>query len=214
MGQLLEKIELLDQVAELMPKGYNEREIARALDIPLNQAKMLVKEYHEAISKRVMDDPDFLDRLQENTMAALEGMDMIIRETWEAYDSAKAMDMIPQMTNLLKLAGDLAEKRAKLLQLMGAKVDSGFMARMNRLEQVNDIVSRVLKETIAHCDKCRMEAQVRLAEAFQIMNRADEVVDMEPIEDDTVDAEIIDEQEEQEADDAHAAMMLDVISDE
>lgn len=214
MSTLPERIDTLERVADLHLKGYKPSEIGRALDLSPAQVKGYVRQYKEYVSSRVADDPDFMDRLQENTIQALEKFDMLIKEAWETYETAKGADMLNQQINGIKILKELEMERAKLLQLMGAKADSGMMSRMQKAEQVNGIVSGVLKEIIADCPRCKLEAGPRLATAFALMNRAEEAVDMELIpdeEDDIVDAELIDESD---VEDIRVGLLADVLSDE
>lgn len=208
MTSLVQQISDLERVSELHLKRHTPTQIARATGLSTAQVKRLIDQYQEAIATRVMDDPDFLDRLQENTLEALAQQDLLIKEAWETYESAKDLEMMNQQINLLKVMNDLQEKRNKLLQLMGAKVDSGMTARMQRAEQVNQKVSEVIKDVISGCDRCRTEAQVKLAEAFAIMDKAEEVIDLEP-EEEIEEAEVVTEQ----TDDEREAMMNDVFGD-
>jgi predicted transcriptional regulator len=209
MANLPERIETLEKVGELHLKGYRPSEIAREVGLSPAQTKHYIEQYKEVVRKRVEQDPDFLDRIQEHTVEALDHMDMLIKETWATYESAKTEDMINQQINLLKVAGDLAEKRAKLLQLMGAKVDSGMNSRMQKAEQVNDLVARVIKDVVSHCDDCRVRAQVMLAEAFSMMGNEEEAADMEPVEKDN---EVIDVEVEEEFD--TDSMLADIVRDD
>lgn len=211
MSGLLAKIDTFEKVSELYLKGYKNAQIARSLDISPAQAKHYVDQYKEAIATRVMEDPDFLDRIQDNTLEALEQIDLLIKESWETYENAKELEMMNQQINLLKVAGDLTDKRNKLLQLVGAKIDSGMTARMQKAEQVNFVVSSIIKDIISGCDRCRNEAQVRLAEAFRDMNRPDEAVEMHKVED-IEEAEVI-EDEEEWTEDQHEDMMADILSE-
>lgn len=212
---LLDKIDHLEKVSELYLKGYKPSQIARALDISPAMAKNYVEQYKEAITNRVMEDPDFLDRIQDNTLEALEQIDLLIKEAWETYENAKELEMMNQQINLLKVAGDLTDKRNKLLQLVGAKIDSGMTARMQKAEQVNFVVSSIIKDIISQCPNCRNEAQVRLAEAFRDMNRPEEAVELHRVGD-AEDAIVIEEEdtsEEEWSDDQQEDMMADILGD-
>lgn len=203
MSSVVAEIDTLEKVSQLYLKDYKPAEIGRALDLTPRQVRYYISEYKSYISHRVEEDPEFLDRLENNTMEALERLGMLIKEAWDTYETAKNNDLVAQQTNLLKVAGDFEDKRAKLLQLMGAKVDSGMTARMQRAERVNDIVSNIIKEIVSKCDVCKIEVAPRLAEAFAVMNREEEAVDMEPV--DVEDAEIIEQEDT-------AAILADVIA--
>jgi hypothetical protein len=208
MANLPAQIDELERVADLYLKGYKPAEIGRALHMTTVQVKRHISSYNELISIRIEDDPHFMDRLQENTVAALDKFDLLLKEAWETYETAKGADMLNQQLNAIKVIKELEIERAKLLQLMGAKVDSGMLARMNKAEKVNNIVSTVIKEVVSQCPRCKLEVMPRLAEAFDLMNRADEVADIVPVQDDIIDVE------EEVEDDSHINMMADVLSND
>lgn len=199
----------MERVGELYLKSYKPAEIARSLNISPAAAKKYIESYKEVLQRQVMEDPEYLERVAENTIEALERLDNLVKEAWETYETAKNNDMMNQQINLLKVAGALEAQRANLLQLMGAKMDSGMVARMQRAEQVNDIVARIIKEVVAHCDVCKIEVQPRLAEAFAKMNKHEEAADMHPADDDIVDAEVIGDMEDTHD---HSEMMTDIVA--
>jgi hypothetical protein len=182
MTNYVERLQQLEQVAELVNKGWKTPQIARELELTLYQANSLVNDYNELVKTRVESDPDFLDRLTENTLAMIDSMDMLLKEAWDAYETAKQNESVPLRTQTLKLAMDITERKAKLLQLMGGKVEGGSIARLQKAERVNEIVTSVIKEIVSDCPKCRQLAQIRLAEAFNLMGKADESASPEPLE--------------------------------
>lgn len=205
----VEKLDIIEKVSELRLKGYKPAEIARSLNISPAQTRHYINQYETFLQKRVNEDPDYLNRVAEHTFEALERLDNLIKEAWETYDTCRNNDMITQQINLIKVAGGLEAQRANLLQLMGGKMDSGMSSRVIRAEQVNEIVSNIIREVIADCDVCRLEAQPLLAEAFAKMDRQGEAAEMTPVEDeeDIVDAEVIEDEEVETTE-----MMADVVS--
>lgn len=211
----IEKFEKLEKVAELHLKGYNYSQIARELSITPAHAKHLVDEYKQFIHDRAQDDPELLDRLLENTMEVMETMDMINKEAWETYQQAKDFEMIQQRNASLKNLMDITERKAKLLNLMGGSVDSGATARLRKAERVNEIVSSIIKEVIADCPSCRVEAQIKLQEAFNLMDREEAVAEMEELPPpDYEDAEVVEEEDDLEAQLQHEQMMGDIFGDD
>lgn len=208
MSNLVEKLDTLERVGELKLKGWKPTEIARHLGISTHAAKHYIEQHKELLRKRVEEDPEFLERIADNTIEALDRLDTLIKEAWDTYDTAKNEGMINQQINLLKVAGSLEAQRANLLQLMGAKMDSGMMQRMHEAEQVNSIVSGVIKDIVSKCEHCKLEAQIRLAEAFQIMKRPEEAAEMRPS---TKSPDFIDMEEDDH--DQHA-MMADVVDED
>jgi hypothetical protein len=82
------------------------------------------------------------------------------------------------------------------------------MGRMQKAEQVNEIVAGVIKDVVSKCDKCKLEAQIRLAEAFQMMNKPEQAAEMRPS---SSEADIIDVEEVEEDTHDQAGLMADVI---
>ncbi len=207
METLPAQLDILEKVGILVNKSYKNSEIARELNLTPAATKHYVQAYKEILEKRVDEDPDFLDKIQTNTLEAMDRLDLLVKEAWETYDTAKNNDMINQQINLLKVFGELEDKRSKLLQLMGVKADSGMMARMNKAEQVNGIVSRIIKDVVSDCEKCKLQVMPRLAEAFALMGKSDQAIDLTPI-DDIDDAEIV---EDGWTDIQQSDLMLDVV---
>jgi hypothetical protein len=212
MTNLPEKLDTLEKVGELYLKSYKPAEIARRLNISPAQAKAYIEDYKVVVDKKFQNDPEFLDRIGENTLVAIERMEAIVAETWETYEYAKDNEMINQQINLLKLSATHEQQLSNLLQLAGAKVDSGMMARMQKAERVNEIVTRVIKEVSGDCPKCRHEVMARLAEAFELMNKQAEAVEMRELapESEIIEAEVIEGMTEEE----EAAMMADILSED
>lgn len=186
------KIDMLEKVSELYLKSQKPTEIARNLGISRAQVDSYIRDYKALIQRQVATDPDFLERISDNTLESLHRFDQIIDETWKTYERAKEEELISMQTNLLKVSADLETKRANLLQLMGARMDGGSMARMQKAEKVNSIVSDILKEVVSGCPRCKTEVMPRLAEAFKMMDRGEDFVDMTPYDTPHADAEVVD----------------------
>jgi hypothetical protein len=140
----------------------------------------------------------------------LDTVALIEKEIWETYQKAKDFELISQQNATLKNAMDIAEKRARLLQLMGVKADSGSTARLQKAERVNELVSGVIRDIVSQCPKCKVEAQIKLAEAFSLIDNEEGVVEMEEVVEDIPDALVIEEQTDQEREN----MMGDILGDD
>lgn len=166
---LIDKLERCEQAGVLRLKGYSWRDIAELMDISVAQAKSLADEYKSIIRQQAEDDPYFMDRLQENTLTFLREFEELSKEAWETVQIATDAGMVGARVNALKVAGEFASQRARLLQLLGGKVDSGYIARMQKAETVNQVLSGIIRDLIAECDHCRDEGLSRLSEAFALM---------------------------------------------
>lgn len=171
---LAEELRLVEEAGTLSIKGYNYSNIAELLDITPYKAKQYVQEYFRIIKNEAEEDPYFLERVQQNTLRFLNELDEISKEAWETVNVATDNGMITARTQALKLALEVTTKKAQLHQLMGgSKPDSEYIARMQKAESVNQILSEVLRDVISDCERCRDMARVKLAEAFSLMDAAE-----------------------------------------
>lgn len=193
---ILERAARCEEVGLMRLKGYTWQDIAEAKDISPRLAKQLADEYTQLIAESAQNDPDFMDRIQENTLRFLKEFEEISKEAWETVNIATDAGMVTARINALKLSKEVAETKARLLQLLGAKVDSGYMARMQRAENVNQILSNVIREIVADCDHCRAEAQIALREAFAVMGEQERALDARDIEESAI--EVVDDFDDDE----------------
>jgi len=183
---LSDELRLVEEAGTLSIKGYNYSNIAELLEISPYKAKQYVKEYFRIVRDQADEDPYFLERVQQNTLRFLNELDEISKEAWETVNVATDNGMVTARTQALKLALEVTVKKAQLHQLMGGtKSDSEYIARMQKAESVNQILSSVLRDVISDCERCRDMARIKLAEAFSLMDSADsEPVDEAELADD------------------------------
>lgn len=186
---ILDRAEKVEQVGLLYLKGYRNSEIADLEGLSRPTVNSYIEQYKNWINRKVDDDPYFLERVQHNTLKALSEMDEISKEAWETVEIATREGMVSARTQAIKLCLDIATKKAQLNQLLGGnnKADAEYIARMQRAETVNQMVSGAVRDVVAHCDNCRDKLRPILREIFSMMS---ESVD---ISDNIVDAEIVDE---------------------
>jgi hypothetical protein len=171
---ILEKVKDIEDVGLLFVKGYSYHEIATLLSLSVTNAKEYVQEYKRIIEKQAEDDPYFLERVQFNTIKALQEFDQLSKEAWETVNIATDHGMVPARIQALKLCGELASKKAQLMKLMGnANSDSNYIARMQKAENVNQILSKILRDVISKYPDIAEEVRQELAIAFEIMGRED-----------------------------------------
>ena len=202
MAESLEKAETIydkankvEQVGLLSLKGYPVADIAELEHISPNTVRDYVAQYKSFLEDRAEDDPYFLEKVQFNTIKALDEFDEISKESWETVEIATREGMVSGRNQALKLCLDVATKKAQLHQLMGGtKTDGEYIARMQKAETVNQMISKVIKDVVADCEVCKPKARLALQEAFSIMNSEDFDPNKESGEDvDIEDAEIIEE---------------------
>lgn len=190
---IIDEIELIEEVGQLRNKGYNFTEIAKIKGMTPVKAKKLYGEYVNFINDAVQRDPDFLERVKENTLTTLNMFDNLNKEIWETIEIATDNGMLGERSKALKLAMELLDKKAKLQQLIGGPTDSSLMYRLNKAEAVNTMLSSVIKEVVSGCDRCAPEARLRLAEAFAMMGAEEEAMNADHIQD----AEVVEDEDQE-----------------
>lgn len=178
----IHRLEQIYEAGTLRLKGYSITDIAEIMDIGGTAVRGMLREFDQMVEWQTNADPYFLEKMHQHTIKTLMQLDEISKETWETINIATDNGMVNARLNGLKLASDLVGKRAQLLQLTGqSKGDSDYIAKMQKVETVNQILSDVLRDVISECPRCRELARTRLAEAFRIMSD-DEVDDAEVVE--------------------------------
>ena len=168
---LIEKIKDVEQVGLLHVKGYSMREISTLMSIPVNEIKSYIEEYKLILNQTIEEDPFFLEKVQFNTIKALTDFDELSKEAWETITIATDNGMVAARIQAIKLAGDLATKKAQLHKLMGGnQTDGEYIARMQKAENVNQILSKILRDVISKYPDIANEVRKELEIAFEIMS--------------------------------------------
>ena len=168
---LIEKIKDVEQVGLLHVKGYSMREISTLMSIPVNEIKGYIEEYKLILNQTIEEDPFFLEKVQFNTIKALNEFDELSKEAWETITIATDNGMVAARIQAIKLAGDLATKKAQLHKLMGGnQTDGEYIARMQKAENVNQILSKILRDVISKYPDIANEVRKELEIAFEIMS--------------------------------------------
>ena len=180
---ILDKIKDIEEAGLLYVKGYNYNEISTLLSIKNSEAKEYIAEYKKLLERQAEDDPYFLERVQFNTIKALQEFDQLSKEAWETVNIATDHGMVPARIQALKLCGEIASKKAQLHKLLGGNnSDSNYISRMQKAESVNQILSRILRDVIAKHPQIADEVRRELAVAFEIMGQDDDIQDAEVVD--------------------------------
>jgi len=180
---IIDKVRDIEEAGLLAVKGYSYHEIASLLSISTTQAKEYISEYKKIINRQADEDPYFLERIQFNTIKALQEFDQLSKEAWETVNIATDHGMVPARIQAIKLASDIATKKAQLHKLMGGnQADSEYIGRMQKAENVNQILSKILRDVISQHPEIADQVRRELAIAFEIMGKDDDVQDGEIIE--------------------------------
>jgi predicted transcriptional regulator len=178
---LFDKIRDVEDVGLLHVKGYSNHEIASLLAISSNDVKMYIEEYKKILNRKADEDPYFLERVQFNTIKALKEFDELSKEAWETINIATDHGMVAARIQAIKLAGELATKKAQLHKLMvGNNSDAEYIGRMQKAENVNQMLSRVLRDVISKFPEVADAVRRELSTAFEILEEpVEEIIDAE-----------------------------------
>lgn len=178
--ETLQRLSRIHEAGTLRIKGYSLSDIAEIMEVGTTAVRSLLKEFDQMVEYQINSDPYFLEKIQQHTLRSLIQLDEISKETWETINVATDNGMVSTRLQGLKLALELASKRAQLLQLTGQqRADTEYIAKMQKVESVNQMLSNILRDVIAECPRCREQARARLAEAFQLMNDVEDDEDIE-----------------------------------
>lgn len=179
IGQEIEPVErtILDDLAEieqaglLHVKGYSVHEISSLVNAPIERTKEMIAEYKKILNRQAELDPYFLEKIQFNTIKALQEFDQLSKEAWETINIATDHGMVPARIQAIKLAAEVATKKAQLHKLMGGnQADAQYISRMQKAENVNQILSKILRDVISKHPQIAEEVRRELEIAFEIMN--------------------------------------------
>jgi predicted transcriptional regulator len=176
---IIDQAKDITEAGLLHVKGYSNHEIASLLSVPQATAKKYVDEYKKLLAQQAEHDPYFLEKLQYNTIKALDEFDQISKEAWETVSIATDHGMIAQRIQALKLAGDVATKKAQLHRLLSGSnnADAEYIQRMQRAENVNHILSKILRDVISQHPEIADQVRRELSLAFELMNEEDQFND-------------------------------------
>ena len=181
---IVNELDDIEEAGLMYIKGYKISEISTVMNITAKRARKHINDYKQVLSRRTEEDPYFLEKVQYNTLKALDEFDEVSKEAWETVTIATDHGMISARVQALKLAMEVASKKAQLHHLLGGNnADAEYVARMQRAESVNQILSKILRETISKFPEIAEEVRNELAMAFELMESHDmDVVDAEIVE--------------------------------
>jgi len=181
---VVDQIKNIEKIGILHVKGYSNHEIASLMSMSVGEVKSHIDEYKNIIARQADEDPYFLERIQFNTVKALNEFDELTKEAWETVSIATDHGMVQHRISALKLAADLATKKAQLHKLMtnGSNADGEYIQRMQKAENVNQILSRILKDVISKHPEIADAVRRELALAFELMGQDDEFLDRDVTE--------------------------------
>jgi hypothetical protein len=167
---ILDELADIEQAGLLHVKGYSVHEISALLNVNNSKAKGMIDEYKKILNRQAESDPYFLEKSQFNTIKALQEFDQLSKEAWETINIATDHGMVPARIQAIKLAAEVATKKAQLHKLMGSDhADAQYISRMQKAENVNQILSKILRDVISKHPHIAEEVRRELEIAFEIM---------------------------------------------
>lgn len=174
-SSFLQKMDKIEEVGLYDLKGYSYSQINQLTGLSIPTIKKYIKEYKVILERVVDDDPYFLENIQYNTIKAMKEMDEVSREAWESIELATREGMLTARNQAIKLALEVATKKAQLHQLLGQQnQDTDYIERMQKAELVNSLISQVVRDVVSECEHCRVKARPLLEEAFKQMESSEE----------------------------------------
>lgn len=178
---ILDRVKDIERCGIMHVKGYTYTDIASFMSLNINEVKGNIKEYKKIIQRRVDEDPYFLEKVQFNTIKALSEFDELSKEAWETIAIATDHGMISARIQAIKLAAEVAKNKAQLHKLLStAASDGDYIARMQKAESVNQILSKILRDVVSKYPEIAEEVRRELAVAFEIMDKP-ELIDVEEV---------------------------------
>ena len=152
-------------------KGNNPSEIAKITGHTRQRVLGYLREWREMISNN--------EAIRSRAKEALAGADQhynkLIQHAYEVMASADARDNLSAKTAAIKLIADMEKVRLELLQKAGLLENNDLAEELAENERKQELLEGILKDVVAHCNKCRNEVMRRLAEV------SDEPVIMEHV---------------------------------
>lgn len=167
---ILDKANLIQEVAELVMKGTKETDIAKMKGISVSSVRSYLNEWEEYVKDKAITNPELFDRVLENSIKFMETFDLMIKNAWEVHDEAKESSVSATRLSALKVIHELTAQKARLFQLLGPKQDTSYLEKTKRAERVNEVLSEILRNTVSDCIRCRPLVWDQLQEAFNMMN--------------------------------------------
>lgn len=166
---LYEEFEVMKTVAQAAMKGQSPREIGEDLELSTRQVNNYLREWKNWVVNQAEQDSDLANQFMVNIKESYEHYEMLEKEVWETIGFCDQHEIIGQKIQALKLASSIQSQRDKLIQMTGAKEDTGLREKLRKAQEVNALLSDVLQDVSAHCESCKIEVRLRLTEAFAKM---------------------------------------------
>lgn len=158
---LVKHLDQINLVASEYLKGLNETEISKELDIPRAKVVKYLDEWRNMAASN--------KAIHARAKEALAGMDKhyssLIQKAYEVVDEATLNSNLGAKTTAIKLIADIEAKRLEMLHRAGLLDNKEIADELATMEEKHQLLTNILKEVTASCDKCRPQVMRRLSAA-------------------------------------------------
>lgn len=152
-------IEMNDVVTEYLKGNTRPVTIAKKLGMSTQKASSLLKEWRGL----AQNNQALKDRAALVVRGADEHYSQLIASAYESLAIAEESDSNNQRMAAIKLIMDIEKTRFTMLQQAGALEDSDLSRQLIETERKQEILTKILKETVGPCKRCRPIVQEKLA---------------------------------------------------
>lgn len=157
----------IERACELYSRGYNPTDVARELRIARNTARSYRDIYSQRLKEQKEANPHFLQDLVGNTLAMLEELEQVRRESWRDHDMAKVGVECPRCEEHFEIASlstrnnimatilKAQSERAKLFGTMGVKQE--FFAMVAGVKAVQDALLVFMARELCPNDRAKLD---------------------------------------------------------
>lgn len=158
------------KVRELILKGHSYSDIADKLNVSVPTISADVKAINETYAKRVLENPDYLDRQLKHVFEVIDEYNLIKKKLYEVIDNDKVKNR-EKVAALGKLINNLVVK-AKLLKLI--QPDKTFIQNnyihIDELNNVLTKISFIIKKYISEDEQLKLFEELKAIEYKNLDN--------------------------------------------
>lgn len=156
------RFQMMDEVAELDMKGYNETQISKQVGIPRKEVKVLISEYRDIL----LQDGEARDMAKDHLFKMVKHYDSLIKKFYDLVDEIDSLQfshhVAGQKNSALKAVAELEAKRLDLLQKAGLLESAELGDELAEAEEKRDILVSIIRDNI--CDDCRAKVAYKISQ--------------------------------------------------
>jgi len=153
-----------DKIWDNTLKNMPAHKLAQDMSLTITEVLDCIQEMRIALDERIASNPDLLDKKIRHIHETLMNYDLIKKNAWDMYGKTPEANANAR-AKFLKLAMDVEDARAKILQLMGTDKEASARAELARIAQ-NQFIG-IVKGVVGNCPKC-LDAMKRAMSASRM----------------------------------------------